>query len=57
MNTLEMTCRSVRHFGDLAEGLIRACIAHFGERVAVRREDLTVTSGSAIRFTLSRTGT
>jgi hypothetical protein len=52
-----MTCRSVRHFGDLAEGLIRACIAHFGERVAVRREDLTVTSGSAIRFTLSRTGT
>jgi hypothetical protein len=42
VNTLEMTCRSVRHFG---------------ERVAVRREDLTVTSGSAIRFTLSRTGT
>ncbi len=56
VNTLEMTYRSDRHFGDLAEGLIRACIAHFGDRITIRREELQVASGSAIRFTLTRDG-
>lgn len=54
VDTLEMTYRSDRHFGDLAEGLIRACIAHFGEHISIRREDLPAASGSVIRFVLTR---
>ncbi|MEW6544506.1 MAG: heme NO-binding domain-containing protein [Nitrospirota bacterium] len=52
---MEMTYRSKRPFGDLAEGLIRGCIKHFGERIAVQRETLPGESGTAIRFTLTRT--
>ncbi|MBL8468392.1 MAG: heme NO-binding domain-containing protein [Methyloversatilis discipulorum] len=54
VNTLEMTYRSDRHFGDLAEGLIRACIEHFDERIALAREDLVDAPGSVIRFVLTR---
>jgi hypothetical protein len=37
---LAMLYRSRRPFADLAEGLIRGCIEHFGEAIEVRREDL-----------------
>jgi len=36
--TLVMTYRSGTNLPDLAEGLIRGCIAHFGDPVSVRRE-------------------
>ncbi len=54
VNVLEMTYRSDRHFGDLAEGLIRACIAHFDERISLVRETLVEAPGSVIRFVLTR---
>lgn len=31
--------RSKRQMADLAEGLIQGCIAHFGEEIAIRRQD------------------
>lgn len=48
-----LTYRSARCFGDLAEGMIAGCIQHFGERIAVEREDLT-SEGSHVQFTLRR---
>src|SRR5262249_17170179 len=36
---LEMVYRSSRPLAALAEGLIRGCVAHFGDRIDVRRED------------------
>jgi hypothetical protein len=36
---LRMRYSSPRHFGDLAEGLIKGAIAHFGGGVAVSRND------------------
>lgn len=36
--TMIMTYRSTRNLADLAEGLILACIDHFGEPLQVRRE-------------------
>jgi hypothetical protein len=44
---------SKRHFADLAEGLMRACTAHFGERAAIARENLASEDGSRVRFTLT----
>lgn len=50
---LEMTYRSRRHLADLAEGLVRGCIAHFGDPIEVRREDLPAEAGEqVVRFTL-----
>ena len=43
---------SARHFGDLAEGLIRACGRHFGQNIALAREDLPAEGRSRVRFTL-----
>ena len=49
----EMTYHSQRHLADLAEGLLRGCIAHFGEPIDVRREDLPASDGrQVVRFTL-----
>jgi len=50
---LLMTYRSTRNIPDLAEGLIRACISHFGESIAVTREDIGGPM-SETRFVLSR---
>jgi hypothetical protein len=44
---------SVRHFGDLAEGLIRACGRHFGENLSLARETLPAEGRSRVRFTLA----
>lgn len=45
---------SRRPFADLAEGLIRGCIDHFGERITLMREDLPCKEGAHVRFTLTR---
>jgi heme-NO-binding protein len=52
---LEMTYRSRLPLADLAEGMIRGCIAWFGDDVAVAREDLGDADGRAARFTLVAT--
>lgn len=53
-DTLELIYRSSRHFGDLAEGLIKGCIVHFGEPMDVGREVFADAEGDALRFTISR---
>jgi len=47
--------RSDRHLGDLAQGLLESCIAHFGEQqtVSLKRENLE-EPGDPICFTLTR---
>ena len=52
---LQMIYRSRRRLADLAQGLIEGCIAHFGEEVAVRREDLEGGDGEVVRFELVAT--
>jgi hypothetical protein len=49
---LELRYRSTRPLGDLAEGLIRECVDHFGDGVRVDREDLAGVHGTAVRFVL-----
>lgn len=51
---LVMIYQSRRAFGDLAEGLIEGCIAHYGETVVLQREDLETGECNRTRFTLSR---
>ncbi len=45
---------SSRHFEDLAEGLITGCIAHFGEKIEVRREASDHLGHRRERFILTR---
>jgi hypothetical protein len=45
---------SSRHFEDLAEGLITGCIAHFGEKIEVRREAIDHLGQRRERFILTR---
>ena len=49
---LELVYRSRRPLADLAEGMIRACIAWFGDRVDLERQDIHAADGRAARFTL-----
>jgi len=49
---LELVYHSHRPFADLAEGMIRGCIAWFGGRVDVDRQDLDAADGRAARFSL-----
>jgi hypothetical protein len=51
-----LTYRSSRPFADLAEGLIRGCIAHYGEHIALARENVTDSPGTHVRFHLTREG-
>lgn len=44
---LVLEYRSVRPLADLAEGLIRACIAHFDEPLQLRRTELPPEHGQA----------
>ena len=53
---LRLTYRSSRPFAALAEGLIRGCVAHYGEAVDIRMEDLSGGSGTAARFVLTKRG-
>jgi len=54
---LSLIYRSKRPFADFAEGLIRGCIAHFGEPIDMVREDLSGGRGTSARFVLTRQGT
>ncbi|MCU7938092.1 MAG: heme NO-binding domain-containing protein [gamma proteobacterium symbiont of Bathyaustriella thionipta] len=47
-----MTYHSTRPFGDLAQGLIEGCIAHFGENIRLEREELSTEKGFSTRFIL-----
>jgi hypothetical protein len=53
---LHLTYRSSRPFAALAEGLIRGCIAHYGEAVDIGIEDLSDGTGRAARFVLTKRG-
>jgi hypothetical protein len=50
---LEMTYQSTRPFAALAEGLIRGCIAHYGQPVDMEIEDLSNGDGTSARFILT----
>lgn len=53
--TLRMVYSSNRPFADLAEGMIRGCLAHFGGApVALMRKDLPGEAGLNAEFTLLR---
>lgn len=49
---LVLLYHSPRHFEDLAEGLMRGCVAHFGEQIAITREP--AAHGASHRFHLTR---
>ena len=52
-NELVMLYASPRGFGDLAEGLIHGCVAHFKEAIRVTRTDLPSVNGEQrVRFHL-----
>lgn len=54
-NELVMLYASPRCFGDLAEGLIGGCVAHFKEPIRVSRDDLPSVDGEQrVRFHLVR---
>ena len=54
-DNLQFVYRSDRHLGDLAHGLLEACIIHFGERetVTLTRANLS-EPGDPICFTMTR---
>lgn len=51
---LIMTYQSRRPLADLAEGLIRGCIKHYGGGIALMRDDLHSGDFFQSRFTLER---
>ena len=53
---LVMEYRSHRPFADVAEGLLRGCLAWFGERAALRREPLDADTARSARFVITRRG-
>jgi hypothetical protein len=52
--SLQVTYRSTRPFAVLAEGLIRGCVAHYGEVIDIDMEDLSGGTGTAARFLLTK---
>ena len=53
-HTLVLLYDSRRHFEDLADGLMRGCIAHFGGGITFTREPVGDGASRKERFTLSR---
>jgi hypothetical protein len=58
-DNMTMVYRSKRCFADLAEGLMEGCAAHFGDKIAISREDLPTSgadsgSGSHVLFKIER---
>jgi hypothetical protein len=51
---LGLTYHSTRPFAPLAEGLIRGCLAHFGEDADIQIEDLSAGAGTAARFLITQ---
>jgi hypothetical protein len=54
---LVLTYQSTRPFASLAEGLIRGCLAHFGEDANIQVEDLSDGAGTAARFVITQRDT
>jgi hypothetical protein len=54
---LELVYRSRRPLAAVAEGMIRGCIAWFGDRVDLDRQDIDAADGRAARFTLRAAAT
>lgn len=52
--TLVLDYHSSRGLADVAEGLLRGCLAHYGEDVALSRTDPDGAGGTRARFTLVR---
>lgn len=52
-NEMVLTYRSARPFADLAQGLIEACIAFYGEPIELNRTDLDSAEGTASRFVMT----
>lgn len=52
---LELVYHSSRPLADLADGLIRGCIAHFGQPISVERHDPPDADGRTARFVLAET--
>jgi hypothetical protein len=50
----DLVYHSSRPFSVLAEGLIKGCIAHFGEPIDLAVEDLSGGMGTSARFLLSK---
>lgn len=50
--TLSMIYHSSRHFEDLAEGLIKGCLNHFGEPCEMSRDPDDPSGG--VRFTMTK---
>ena len=53
---LVLEYRSDRPFADLAEGLLRGCLAWYREDAEVHREPLAPDGAHAARFTITRRG-
>lgn len=51
---LVMEYRSHRPFADVAEGLLRGCLAWYGEPAALRREPLDADPSRSARFVITR---
>jgi Haem-NO-binding len=51
---LVLLYHSSRHFEDLAEGLMRGCIAHFGQSISLHREVVGEGDTRGERFFLTR---
>ena len=49
---LELVYHSTQPLADLAEGLVRGCVAHFGDAVRVTRTDPPGADGRQARFTI-----
>lgn len=54
-DVLTMTYRSPRRLGDLAEGLIEGCGAHFGESLTIEREEVS-GDGQEVKFVIRVSG-
>ena len=50
-DTLEMIYHSDRHLEDIAQGLIRGCLKHFGEDAEIHRDPATADGG--VRFVIT----
>jgi hypothetical protein len=53
-DTLEMVYRSRRPLADLALGLIRGCVDHYGEDLVIEQLDLSNDGRTHVRFTMRR---
>ena len=53
-NTMLLTYKSVRGLGDLAYGLILACIERYGERMEVSQQDLSGGHRTTVQFKIQR---